>query len=224
MAKVLKENPNTTTSSDPEDGTVSPEELLNMQLERAGIPKRYRGATWDSFLFNFDQPTLVKTEPGRKLSMRLERFGIWRGREDEGTLVFLTGKPGCGKTHLACATLRRWIVSGRPGALFIVAGEFLHQMKQGFKDGTSGGVMRRAEAAKLLVLDDLGSEMATDWVRDTMYMLVNYRLNHMKPTIVTSNLRLGEIAETYHARLASRLAGEFAIDMNILPDHRLVKP
>jgi DNA replication protein DnaC len=65
--------------------------------------------------------------------------------------------------------------------------------------------------------------MATDWVRDTMYMLVNYRLNHLKPTVITSNLLLGEIAETYHARLASRLAGEFAIDMNLLPDYRLVK-
>lgn len=212
-------------SSDPPDFSdeeqINKEELLNMQLERARIPKRYRGSTWDNFLF--DQQTIIATDPGKKLSMRLERFSIWRGREDEGVLVFLTGKPGCGKTHIACATLRRWIESGRPGALFIVTGEFLHEMKQGFKDGTSAGTMRRAEGAKLLVLDDLGSEMATDWVRDTMYMLVNYRLNHMKPTVVTSNLRLGEIAETYHARLASRLAGEFAIDMNLLPDYRLVK-
>jgi DNA replication protein DnaC len=216
---------NTTTSSDPLDvpveSEVSKEEILNMQLEGAGIPKKYRRTSWDNF--HFDQPAIVKTDPGRKLSMRLERFEIWRGREDEGVLVFLTGRPGCGKTHLACATLRRWIESGRRDARFIVTGEFLSEMKQGFNDGTAAGVMRRAQSAKLLVLDDLGSEMATDWVRDTMYMLVNYRLNHLKPTVITSNLLLGEIAETYHARLASRLAGEFAIDMNLLPDYRLVK-
>ena len=219
MAKA-KESPNTTTSSEPTEA-VSKEELLNMQLERAGIPTRYRRATWNNF--DVDYNSLEKLSGWKKLCERLNIFKEWRGQEDEGVLVFLTGRPGCGKTHAACATLRRWIEAGRPGALFIVAGEFLHEIKNGFKDGTSAGVTRRAEAAKLLVLDDLGSEMATDWVRDTMYMLVNYRLNHMKPTIVTSNLRLGEIAETYHARLASRLAGEFAIDMNILPDHRLVK-
>jgi DNA replication protein DnaC len=222
MAKILKDpDLNTTPSSDPEDGTVSHEELLNMQLERAGIPKRYRRAAWDNF--DVDYAKLETVIGWKKLAVRLNAFKGWRGQEEEGILVFLTGKPGCGKTHIACATLRRWVESGRPGGLFIVAGEFLHEMKQGFADGSAGGVMRRAEGARLLVLDDLGSEMATDWVRDTMYMLVNYRLNHMKPTIITSNLRLGEIAETYHARLASRLAGEFAIDMNILPDHRLVK-
>lgn len=218
---------NTTTPSDPLDipveNEISQEEFLNMQLERAGIPKKYRRASWDDFLFHFDQPEMVKTDPGRKLSMRLERFSIWRGREDEGVLVFLTGKPGCGKTHLACATIRRWVESGRRDARFTVVGEFLAEMKQGFKDGTAGHTMRLVQGAKLLVLDDLGSEMATDWVRDTMYMLINYRLNHLKPTVVTSNLRLGEIADTYHARLASRFAGEFAIDMNLLPDYRLVK-
>lgn len=221
MAKVLKEYPNTTTSSDPEDGTVSPEELLNMQLERAGIPKRYRGATWDNFHYTHNKAAGM--DAWTKFHNRLNGFKEWRAEEGEASLVFLTGKPGCGKTHLAVATLRRWIEAGKPGARFMVTGEFLAEMKNGFKDGTSAGVMRQAQNAKLLVLDDLGSEMATDWVRDSMYMLVNYRLNHMKPTIVTSNLRLGEIADTYHARLASRLAGEFAIDMNILPDHRLVK-
>ena len=214
---VEKESPNTTPSSD-----FTPEEILNMELERAGIPKRYRGATWENFeAKQIDAIKSASPAEWAKLVDRLNDFKEWRG--EERTLVFLTGRPGCGKTHLAVATMRRWIDAGKRGARFVVTGEFLSEMKNGFKDGTSAGVMRQAQSTKLLVLDDLGSEMATDWVRDSMYMLVNYRLNHMKPTVITSNLLLGEIAQTYHARLASRLAGEFAIDMNILPDHRLVK-
>lgn len=191
-----------------------------MQLDRARIPKLYRGVTWETFELYLN---ITKTAAGEKLWERLSRFRDWRGDDGEGSLVFLTGRPGCGKTHVAVATLRRWIEAGKRGATFLVTGEFLADMKNGFRDGTAQGIMRRAQGDSLLVIDDLGSEMATDWVRDSMYMLVNYRLNHMKPTVITSNLRLGEIAETYHSRLASRLAGEFAIDMNILPDHRLVK-
>lgn len=217
-----KESPNTTTSS---DSGVTPEELLTMQLDTARIPKRFRGATWDNFVISHQDVvgSTLKSE-WEKLCLRMNGFREWRAEDGEASLVFLTGKPGCGKTHLAVATIRRWIDAGKRGATFMVTGEFLADMKNGFKDGTAQGIMRRAQGDALLVIDDLGSEMATDWVRDSMYMLVNYRLNHMKPTVITSNLRLGEIAETYHSRLASRLAGEFAIDMNILPDHRLVKP
>ena len=214
-----KESPNTTPSSDDRLDEV---EILELKLNKARIPRKYIHSTWGNF--DFDSDRLLESEAGTKLVQRLERFEDWRGDEPDGTLVFLTGRPGCGKTHLACATIHRWVMARRPGALFVVVGELLTELRRGFDKGTSYGDMRQARDAKLLVLDDLGSEMATEWVRDTMYMMINYRLNHMKPTIVTSNLRLGEIAETYHSRLASRLAGEIAIDMNLLGDHRLVKP
>ena len=97
-------------------------------------------------------------------------------------------------------------------------------MRRGFNDGTAAGNLDQAKYAKLLILDDIGSEMATDWVRDTLYMLINYRMNYLKPTVITSNLYPGEISDRYHARLASRLAGGLAIDMSLLKDHRAVKP
>lgn len=223
---MAKENQNTTKppSEDPLDVDVgepiSQDEVIKIHLAGAKIPRRYADARWNNFKVEYQQG--ANTAAWTKLSIRLNAFREWRGDEIGKTLVFLTGRPGCGKTHLACATIQRWVRARNPGALFVVVGELLTELRRGFDSGTSYGEMRRARDAKLLVLDDLGSEMSTDWVRDTMYMMINYRLNHMKPTVITSNLLLGEIAETYHARLASRLAGEFAIDMNILPDHRLV--
>ena len=41
--------------------------------------------------------------------------------------------------------------------------------------------------AELLVLDDLGAERLTDWVEETMNLIVNTRYNTRRPTIFTSN-------------------------------------
>ena len=41
--------------------------------------------------------------------------------------------------------------------------------------------------AELLVLDDLGAERPTDWVEETMNLIVNTRYNDKRPTIFTSN-------------------------------------
>jgi len=41
--------------------------------------------------------------------------------------------------------------------------------------------------AEVLVLDELGATMPTDWVRDTMYQIINKRYNDRKLTIFTTN-------------------------------------
>ena len=39
----------------------------------------------------------------------------------------------------------------------------------------------------MLVLDELGATVPTDWVRDTMYQIINKRYNDNKLTIFTTN-------------------------------------
>ena len=48
-------------------------------------------------------------------------------------------------------------------------------------------VMRPVMEAELLVLDDLGAERLTDWVEETMSLIVNTRYNERRATIFTSN-------------------------------------
>lgn len=204
---------------------VTEEDKLKLALDRANIPPLYADATWETWELTTQQH-LVGASRGHgktnyaKLATRLNALKEWQG--DPG-VVFLTGPPGCGKTHLAVATVQRWIRARKKGALFLVTGEFLSDMKAGFKTGANEGVMNQVKHAALLALDDVGSEMATDWVRDSLYMLINYRINHLRPTIVTSNLTPSEIAETYHSRLASRLVSGLVVDMSLLKDYRLRK-
>jgi DNA replication protein DnaC len=42
---------------------------------------------------------------------------------------------------------------------------------------------------EVLVLDELGATIPTDWVRDTLYQIINTRYNDRKLTIFTTNFR-----------------------------------
>ena len=48
-------------------------------------------------------------------------------------------------------------------------------------------VLRPVMEADLLVLDDLGAEKTSDWVEETLSLIVNTRYSERRPTIFTSN-------------------------------------
>jgi DNA replication protein DnaC len=49
--------------------------------------------------------------------------------------------------------------------------------------------------AEVLVLDELGATVPTDWVRDTLYQIINTRYNEKKLTIFTTNFLDERIVE-----------------------------
>ena len=48
-------------------------------------------------------------------------------------------------------------------------------------------ILRPVMDAELLVLDDLGAEKPSEWVEETMNLIVNTRYNERRPTIFTTN-------------------------------------
>ena len=56
-----------------------------------------------------------------------------------------------------------------------------------------------------LVLDDLGVEKITDWVLETLYVLINDRYENEQKLIITSNKNIKELSESLGDRLASRI-------------------
>jgi DNA replication protein DnaC len=87
--------------------------------------------------------------------------------------------------------------------------------------GSESDVVRKYQRMPYMVLDDLGAEKMTDWSVSSLYVVLSGRYNANRPTIVTSNLTLAQIAE-WEPRIASRLGGMCVVQLDG-KDKRLAK-
>lgn len=78
-------------------------------------------------------------------------------------------------------------------------------------DDTHLTAFRHAEQVELLVLDDLGATISTDWTADTLYRLIDERWVRRRATVVTSNFTPKQLEQKIDPRVVSRVAcGEIA--------------
>lgn len=77
--------------------------------------------------------------------------------------------------------------------------------------------------SELLIIDDLGSEHVTDYIRAQLFQIVNERALRQKPFLVSTNLDLEKLRETYSERVFSRLVDNSMIYHLTGPDIRLKK-
>jgi DNA replication protein DnaC len=156
------------------------EGLRAKMLAQAGIPPRYRKCDLDSFRDNNDSLASAV----RKARRFAEAFPV----VDRG--LFFLGKPGLGKTHLSVAILREVIKRTNAHALFYDVRELLKDIRNTYNPvvrSTELQVIQPVMQAELLVLDDLGAEKTSEWVEETLNLIVNTRYNERRPTIFSSN-------------------------------------
>lgn len=156
------------------------ESVGRQRLDSANIPKRYQHCSIENF---------------KAYNESLERAAVQaRKVVDEfpviGRGLFLEGQPGVGKTHLAVAVLREVMQAKGARGLFYDTRDLLRVIRGTYNESTHTtelDVLRPVMTADLLVLDDLGAEKTSEWVEETMNLIVNTRYNERRPTIFTSN-------------------------------------
>ena len=75
----------------------------------------------------------------------------------------------------------------------------------------------------LLIIDDLGTEVASQFTLMALYTIINDRVLCGKPTIISTNLTTDGIARRYNPQIASRLRGNFRRVTFLGEDIRLKK-
>src|ERR671916_217508 len=95
----------------------------------------------------------------------------------------------------------------RVPSLFVTVPELLDNLREAYnKPGRNlDEWMDAVQNADFLILDDLGSERVTDWVRERIFVIVNHRYRESLPTIFTSNIGPKDLAQQLGERTASRI-------------------
>lgn len=126
--------------------------------------------------------------------------------------LLFTGRPGLGKTFLSACIAREVSRKGYSVVYDTATHVFSRFEAQKFNrdsDEDADDDVRRVLRCDLLILDDLGTEMANTLVQSALYQIVNTRLSQDKYTIISTNLRPAELEERYGEAVYSRLRGEY---------------
>lgn len=169
------------------------------RLAQAAIPKRFADKGFDNF----------RVPKGDKLRAEVLRSAhAWAQSftpSEQG--LMLRGSPGSGKTHIAVAILRAVLDRGYSGIYWNFS-DLLERIRNTFgggSDTTQEELLGPMESLDLLVLDDVGAESTSDWVRDRLYLIINRRYEAARPLVITTNCSEAELAARVGPRTASRL-------------------
>lgn len=142
---------------------------------------------------------------------------------NSGNLLF-NGGTGLGKTFLSACIARAVAEKGYWVAYESAQHLFTKLEKDRFRpDEESARAVESLNRCDLLIVDDLGTELPGNFVVAALYALVNDRLLAGKPTIISTNLNIGEIRERYSPQIASRLQGSYTLLPFMGEDIRILK-
>jgi len=169
--------------------------------ERSGLSKRMKGYT----LANFDH---YISPAATRARIRVDEYlKNWEENREAGRGLYYCGGVGTGKTHLAVGVMNELMARKRVPSLFVTVPEFLDNLRETYMipGRDLDEWMDTVKNADLLVLDDLGSERPTEWVRERIFVIVNHRYREALPTLFTSNIGPKDLASQLGERTASRI-------------------
>ncbi|HTZ58223.1 MAG TPA: AFG1/ZapE family ATPase [Acidobacteriaceae bacterium] len=155
-------------------------------LKRAAIPKRYEHCTLDTFEPGYGQADQSLARAFNTARRFVSEYPI----ATEGRGLLLTGSVGVGKTHLAVGIVQALILEKGVRALFCDYRELLKRIQESYNPLVATSelqILAPVFEAEVLILDELGAQKPTDWVWDTVALVLNTRYNDKRTTLITTN-------------------------------------
>jgi DNA replication protein DnaC len=172
------------------------------RFEESCIPALYREATLKSY-----QPDRRNLSQMRALAYAHTLVRDYP-KVDQG--ILFQGTIGVGKTHLAAAILIGLIEKGI-ACRFYEYRTLLKNIQESYNPSTRMSemdVLAPLFESQVVVLDELGALRPTEWVQDTLALIINARYSERKLTIFTTNYfdeRLTDADETLEDRIGVRV-------------------
>lgn len=175
---------------------------------KAGVPSRFAGCTFKSFpVTDRSRASLAAVRDWVTYPPDDASKADWDAWCERSKLsLLLHGPYGVGKTGLAVAILR--IKTREEAGLFFTVPDLLDCIRRTYGPNPIANeheVVESVKNAPFLVLDDLGAERVTEWVREKLFTIINHRHDEDLPTVFTSNLDIAQLGEHIGERTTWRI-------------------
>lgn len=175
---------------------------MNEALIGSGIGPRFVTASFDNYLTGSADAQATALAKCRAYA---EQFP--ENRRD-GRCLLLLGGLGTGKTHLACSIAQSVIRARTGSALVVTAAEVVRAAKSTMvRNGgyTEDDLFNELSSVDLLVLDEVGGSLGTEFERAILHEALEQRYRLIKPSIVCSNMPAKDLGLYIGERALDRL-------------------
>lgn len=179
----------------PEHLAKRAQEDLKNRIKSVYMPKDIKESTFEGF-----EVTKSREEAFERSLIFVEKYVQNPDSFHKG--LYLHGAFGVGKTYLLGAIAHELSTFGYPSTL-VHYPTFATEMRSSVGDQTTGDKLEAYKQTPILMLDDIGAEYPTDWMRDDVLgVILQYRMQNELPTLFSSNLNLDELEEhlTYNQK------------------------
>lgn len=156
-------------------------ERLESFIERAAVPRRFIGRTFDNF--NATTP-----EQQRALDVARGYAETFDQRFKAGHGLVFSGMPGTGKSHLAAAILQ--VVLPRHTGLYVTCMGLIRMVRNTWRRDSAQSeqdVLNMLAGVDLLVIDEIGVQYGTDGEQTVLFEVLDQRYQDQVPTILLTN-------------------------------------
>ena len=144
--------------------------------------------------------------------------------KEKGGNLLLLGQTGCGKTFLSNCIAKALLDEGISVIYFTASELFKVFEDQTFKKNVDVADLHDSIFdCDLLIIDDLGTEFPNNFTITKLFQCLNERLLRNKSTVISTNLSLEEMRETYSERITSRVFSYYDAIKLIGEDIRIKK-
>lgn len=138
--------------------------------------------------------------------------------------LLLCGETGTGKTFLSNCVAKELLDQGY-SVIYLTCFELLEILESNTfsKESLDSEHYQNIFDCDLLIVDDLGAELSNSFTNSQLFLCLNERILRQRSTIISTNLNLNQLAQTYSERIFSRIASSYKMIQLFGDDIRIQK-